>query len=105
MNKWEKYIRGVHHCSSPTYKEYLTAVENGCEYIQYPADNQKGFTKTRISDVWNDRLKSLQAYQRAYDDLYAVWGVNGTPSIAEQFKNAHSSLYEQIIYFEKHDKI
>ena len=94
---------GVHHCSSPTYKEYLTAVENGCEYIQCPSDNKKGFTKVRIKDVWHDRLQSLQAYMRAYDTLHELWQLDGTPSIAEKFSEAHRLLYEQIIYFNGHD--
>lgn len=95
----------VHHCASPSYKEYLIAVENGCEYIQYPSDNRKGFTKTKISESWDNRLASLRAYQGAYDDLYEAWGLDGIPSIANIFCEAHRLLHEQIVYFKKHDKI
>jgi hypothetical protein len=86
---------GVHHCSSPTYKEYLTAVENGCEYIQYPSDNKKGFTKVRIKDHWRDKFFAWQKFKEA-------WQCDDFDSGAVELEACIDKVLKRTVFFKGH---
>lgn len=88
-------------CDAPTYANYLAAAAIGASHLRYASDTKQGFTRTKVAEVWCDRLETARRLQEAYSAFQEAWDTDCYASGAEEFESGYQKLIDTTIHFEK----